>query len=79
MTDRWDDPALLQALLDGDIVGPLQVQNVEQQLLGGRATLLMDQAQYLTAVDGFKQIIGVPMPLMYRIHVRSSSGREPNA
>ena len=32
-----------RGLLDGDVVGPLQVQNVEQQLLTGRSTLLSDQ------------------------------------
>src|SRR5205823_7902885 len=36
-----------RGLLDGDIVGPLQVQSVEQQLLAGRTTLLTDQTQYI--------------------------------
>ncbi len=36
-----------RGLLEGDIVGPLQVQSVEQQLLTGRTTLLVDQQQYL--------------------------------
>jgi hypothetical protein len=52
-----------RGLLEGDVVGPLQVQSVEQQLLAGRATLLSDQAQYLQALDGFKLEIGVPMKL----------------
>jgi tetratricopeptide (TPR) repeat protein len=41
----------------------LQVQQVEQRLLQARATLLTDQFEYLQAVDGFKLIIGVPLPL----------------
>jgi hypothetical protein len=52
-----------RGLLEGDVVGPLQVQSVEQQLLSGRATLLSDQQQYLQAVDAFKLEIGVPMQL----------------
>jgi hypothetical protein len=52
-----------RGFLEGDVVGPLQVQNVEQSLLRGRATLLLDQQQYLQAVDSFKLIIGAPMPL----------------
>jgi hypothetical protein len=54
-----------RGLLEGDIVAPLQVQSVEQQLLAGRATLLTDQQQYLLALDSFKLIIGVPM----RLHI----------
>jgi hypothetical protein len=52
-----------RGLLEGDVVGPLQVQSVEQQLLTGRATLLSDQTQYLQALNGFKIEIGVPMKL----------------
>ena len=52
-----------RGLLEGDVVQPLQVQNVEQQLLSGRATLLTDQQQYLLALDSFKIEIGVPMKL----------------
>lgn len=52
-----------RGLLDGDVVGPLQVQSVEQQLLTGRATLLTDQQQYLQSLDNFKIAIGVPMQL----------------
>jgi hypothetical protein len=52
-----------RGLLEGDVVGPLQVQSVEQQLLGGRSTLLTDQSQYLQALDSFKLTIGVPMQL----------------
>src|SRR5204862_959870 len=52
-----------RGLLEGDVVGPLQVQSVEQQLLSGRAALLVDQTQYLTSLDGFKNVIGVPMKL----------------
>jgi hypothetical protein len=52
-----------RGLLEGDVVGPLQVQSVEQQLLSGRATLLVDQAQYLQSLDSFKLEIGVPEKL----------------
>jgi hypothetical protein len=52
-----------RGLLEGDVVGPLQLQNVEQQLLTGRFALLGDQQQYLDAVDSFKIEIGVPMQL----------------
>ncbi len=52
-----------RGLLEGDVVQPLQVQNVEQQLLSGRTTLLNDQVQYLAALDSFKLEIGVPMDL----------------
>jgi hypothetical protein len=52
-----------RGLLDGDVVGPLQVQSVEQQLLSGRTTLLGDQQDYLQALDSFKIEIGVPMRL----------------
>src|SRR5205807_8126809 len=52
-----------RGLLEGDVVQPLQVQNVEQQLLAGRTTLLTDQTQYLQALNSFKIAIGVPMRL----------------
>src|SRR5205823_7943286 len=52
-----------RGLLEGDVVGPLQVQSVEQQLLAGRTTLLTDQQQYLQSLDSFKIEIGVPMKL----------------
>ena len=52
-----------KGMLEGDIVGPLQVQSVEQQLLAGRSLLLGDQQQYLDAMDGFKLAIGVPTNL----------------
>jgi hypothetical protein len=52
-----------RGLLEGDVVAPLQVQSVEQQLLAGRATLLLDQTQYLQALDAFKVLIGLPMQL----------------
>ncbi len=52
-----------RGLLEGDIVGPLQVQNVEQQLLAGRVTLLNDQQDYLQALDQFKIELGLPMGL----------------
>jgi hypothetical protein len=52
-----------RGLLEGDLVGPLQVQSVEQQLLAGRTTLLTDQQKYLQALDSFKIEIGVPTKL----------------
>ena len=52
-----------RGLLEGDVVGPLQVQSVEQQLLAGRTTLLTDQQQYLASVDAFKLAVGVPTGL----------------
>jgi hypothetical protein len=52
-----------RGLLEGDVVGPLQVQSVEQQLLSGRAQLLTDQEQYLASLDAFKIAIGVPMQI----------------
>ena len=52
-----------RGLLDGDVVGPLQVQNVEQQLITGRNTLLTDQQDYLQALDSFKIEVGVPMQM----------------
>ncbi|CAN5368161.1 hypothetical protein BH10PLA2_BH10PLA2_09940 [soil metagenome] len=52
-----------RGLLDGDVVGPLQVQSVEQQLIAGRSTLLNDQQDYLQALDSFKIEVGVPMTL----------------
>lgn len=52
-----------RGLLDGDVVGPLQVQSVEQQLITGRTTLLSDQQQYLQALDTFKIEVGIPMQL----------------
>ena len=52
-----------RGLLDGDVVQPLQVQNVEQQLLSGRYQLLTDQQDVPDALNGFKLEIGVPMTL----------------
>ncbi len=52
-----------RGLLEGDLVGPLQVQSVEQQLLTGRSTLLADQQNYLQSLDAFKLDIGVPVDL----------------
>ena len=55
-----------RGLLEGDIVGPLQVQNVEQQLLSGRVTLVNDQQDYLDALNSFKIELGVPVDLSDR-------------
>jgi hypothetical protein len=56
-----------RGLLDGDVVGPLQVQSVEQQLITGRTTLLTDQQQYLQALDTFKLEVGIPMQLSIQL------------
>ncbi len=52
-----------RGLLEGDLVAPLQVQQVEQQLLTGRFTLLTDQADYPEVLNAFKLAIGAPMRL----------------
>jgi hypothetical protein len=52
-----------RGLLEGDLVSPLQVQSVEQQLLTGRYTLLTDQQDVPQALNAFKLEIGVPMTL----------------
>jgi hypothetical protein len=52
-----------RGLLEGDVVGPLQVQSVEQQLLAGRSTLLVDQEDYLESLNAFKIALGVPVQL----------------
>ncbi len=52
-----------EGLLEGDVVGPLQVQTVEQQLLSARSNLVADQQQYLDSLDRFKIQIGVPTAL----------------
>ncbi|HEX5271399.1 MAG TPA: hypothetical protein VFW33_12960, partial [Gemmataceae bacterium] len=52
-----------RGLLEGDLVGPLQVQNVEQQLLSGRSTLIADQQNYLQSLDSFKLELGIPVSL----------------
>jgi hypothetical protein len=50
-----------RGLLEGDMVGPLQVQQVEQRLLLGRNSLLTDQQDYITSLDAFKLALGIPM------------------
>ncbi len=52
-----------RGLLEGDMVQPLQVQSVEQQLLSGRATIVVDQMDYLSSIDAFKLALGLPMKL----------------
>src|SRR5262249_32556571 len=44
-------------------VGPLQVQQVEQQLLSGRTALLTDQENYLESLNSLKIELGVPVQL----------------
>jgi hypothetical protein len=52
-----------QGLLEGDVVAPVQVQTVEQQLMSARSNLVLDQQQYLDSLDRFKIQIGVPTAL----------------
>jgi outer membrane protein TolC len=52
-----------EGLLEGDVVAPVQVQQVEQQLLGARNNLITDQQQYLDSLDRFKIQVGVPTAL----------------
>jgi hypothetical protein len=52
-----------QGLLEGDVVQPVQVQSVEQQLLSARSNLVVDQQQYLDSLDRFKIQVGVPTSL----------------
>jgi len=52
-----------QGLLEGDVVAPVQVQTVEQQLLSARSNLVTDQQQYLDSLDRFKIQVGVPTAL----------------
>ncbi len=56
-----------RGLLEGDIVGPLQVQSVEQQLLTGKVTLVSDQQDYLDSLDSFKIELGVPVDLSLEV------------
>jgi hypothetical protein len=54
---------LFAAIKEGGDIGQLQVDNVEQQLLGGRNMLLQDQQQYYDAIDRFKLQLGLPADL----------------
>src|SRR5205085_4987749 len=54
---------LFQAIKEGGDVSQLQVDQLEQQLLGGRNSLLQDQQQYYDAIDRFKLQLGLPADL----------------
>jgi len=51
---------LAKALQEGGDISQLQTDTFEQQLLRGRQSLLMDQQNYLQAIDNFKLQLGVP-------------------
>jgi outer membrane protein TolC len=57
---------LFESLKEGGDVSQLQVDQVEQQLLQGRSTLLTDEQEFLDAIDRFKLQLGLPtdLPLM---------------
>ncbi|HMF14326.1 MAG TPA: hypothetical protein VKE94_18545, partial [Gemmataceae bacterium] len=52
-----------EAIKEGGDVSQLQVDQVEQQLLGGRTNLLNDEQQYYDAVERFKLQLGLPTDL----------------
>ena len=54
---------LAKAMEEGGDISQLQVDQFEQQLLGGRTKLLTDQLQYLQSLDQFKLQLGLPTPL----------------
>jgi hypothetical protein len=55
--------ALARAMEEGGDISQLQVDQFEQQVLGGRSNLLTDQQQYLLSLDQFKLQLGVPTDL----------------
>lgn len=58
---------LFDALKEGGDVSQLQVDQVEQQLLRGRSTLLTDEQQYLDSLDRFKLQLGLPTDIPLRL------------
>jgi hypothetical protein len=52
-----------KAMQEGGDISQLQVDQFEQQVLGGRTNLLTDQLQYLQSLDQFKLQLGLPTPL----------------
>jgi hypothetical protein len=56
-----------RGLLEGDLVQPLQVQSVEQQLLTGRYQLITDQQNVPQALNSFKLELGLPMQLSIQV------------
>jgi outer membrane protein TolC len=51
---------LFEGFKEGGDVSQLQVDQVEQQLLQGRSSLLTDEQQYLDSMDQFKLQLGLP-------------------
>ena len=51
---------LFEAYKEGGDLSQLQVDTVEQQLLTGRSTLLLDEQQYQDFLDRFKLQLGLP-------------------
>lgn len=51
---------LFRSLEEGGIVTKLQVGRIEQQLLSGRATVLLRTQEYLDNIDNFKLQLGMP-------------------
>jgi hypothetical protein len=52
-----------RAVAEGGDISELQVEQFEQQVLGGRTSLLNDQLQYLQSLDSFKLQLGLPTAL----------------
>jgi outer membrane protein TolC len=52
---------IFEGFKEGGDVSQLQVDQVEQQLLQGRSTLLMDQQEYYDVIDRFKLQLGLPV------------------
>ena len=54
---------LFQSQEEGGVVTKLQVGRIEQQLLQGRATVLLRTQEYIDNIDNFKLQLGVPATL----------------
>jgi outer membrane protein TolC len=54
---------LARSMQEGGDISQLQTDQVEQQLLRGRTSLLTDQQQYLQSLDQFKLQLGLPTEL----------------
>jgi len=52
-----------KAMAEGGDISELQVEQFEQQVLGGRTSLLTDQLSYLQSLDSFKLQLGLPTAL----------------
>ena len=62
---------------EGGDISQLQVDQFEQQLLGGRTKLLTDQLQYLQSLDQFKLQLGLPTPLPIELDDTAVPSPEP--